>query len=119
MPPHCDLCGTKKVPAEENTYVCPTCGKETKENPPICDYCHEHVACVPSSNEKWICDNCILKTIIGPEAFEQVLAIQTRLLEESGQPVSLGDAFAAWRALSTATKVTPGFPASEVNAHAT
>ncbi len=118
MPIYCDVCGTRKVPAEENAWICPTCERDPSEEPRICDYCHEHVASVPSGDGTWTCDYCIMAALVGPAAYAEILETQARLTRASGHPVSLGEALSAWRELAETAKASITSPAKEVNAHA-
>ncbi len=114
----CELCGRKKVPTEENTFVCPVCGQSDYEIPQICNFCHEHIASMPSDHGTWICENCIMQALVGPADYEEILATHTRLSRTRRQPVSLGEAFTAWRELTESTKISPRSPAKEVKADA-
>ncbi len=118
MNPTCDLCGARKVPTEENGSTCPKCGQGAEETPHPCDYCHAHAASTPSDDGTWICDYCIMQEIVGPAAYAEIIDMQTRLARTSGKPVPLGEAITAWRERCDETRINPGTPASEVNAHA-
>ncbi len=118
MTPVCETCGAKKVPVEENTFACPSCGQEKGDIPHTCDYCHEHVASAPSADGAWICEYCSMAAIVRLAAFPQILAVQTRLAKDTGHEISLHDTFTTWRQSAENAKVNPTSPVSEVNAHA-
>ncbi len=90
---YCSECGGTLLPFEENRWICPKCERAGQIlGPYLCDFCREHPATTPSDNGRWICDYCIVKTLVGEQKFHAILAVQ----QEMGTP-DINTAVAEWR----------------------